>query len=345
MVEQRWQRRSQVGRIELDAGKRASRLQPLELLIPVRAHVSTQHLERNPLPDTICGGSASASTEQQLPTRMNRNRRHRHDRALVLGIEQTKGLDGLARPLGAHWRVGSRRKNVEDSSAHGELAVLLYQRLARVTHLDQPARSFDRVRASAGRKDERALREVGGRDRRARDGTAGRDDDRRGRPRGERVQRFHPFADCVVECGRPVEERYGDLGKDVCGRPAREPRSQIVGEPVWGWNQDQDGTAYVRERARHRTSDDRPRGPRQPRDLELAGARRRRPPTQLGRRVKRSLPNGRHGNSSQPSAPGRLKRSIALSIPASRATSSASATPSTIFGKRSASALVKRPST
>ena len=345
VLDKRRQCRIEVSGIELDARKRTSCREPLQLLVPVRAHVSTQRFQRNPLLHPIRGRNASARPQQQLATWVDRNRRHGHHRALVFGIEETKRLDHIARPLGTDGRVGRRRKDVEDPTAQRELAVLLNERLSRIAHLDQAARGHDRVRASAGRKDQGALCKVGGRDGRAGDGPSRRHDDRWGCSRRESVQRLHPLAHRLVESGRTVEERDRDLREDVGRGPAGEPGPQVVGEPIRRGHQDEHRAAGVDGGAHHRARHDRPCGPGQSRDAEFVGARRRSPPPQLRRRVQHPLPQCRHANSSQPSAPARLKRSIALSMPASRASSSASATPSTIFGNRSASALVKRPST
>ena len=344
VVEQRRDGGAQISGVELDARKRAARFETLDLLFPVRADVRAQALQRHALAKAICRRGPAPRPQQKLAAGVDGNARHCHHRSLVDGIEQPERVDLVTGPLGANGRVRGSREHVEDSPAQGELPGLLDQWLPRIAHLDEAARDCDRVRPRAGRQEQRAARQVGRRDGRAHHRAARRHDDgRRGRV-GEHVQSLEAFVDCLVEGRRPVEEGDRDLGEHVRRRPAGEPRPELVAEPLGCRRENQHGSAGVTQSTRDRAGHDRPRRSRQSRNSQFAGATHR-PRAKFRRRLQSPLPQRGQGNSSQPSDPARLNRSIARSMPASSATSSAVATPSTIFGSRSASAFVNRPST
>jgi len=247
--------------------------------------------------------------------------------------------------VGAHRCVGRRGEHVEDPAAQRELAVLIDQRLARVAELDQPACDRHRVGSLARDQAHGRLDQVAPGDGLTRDGSPRRDDHSRLLPdTRQRDERLEPPADRLVERGWPVEERHGDLREHVSRRQAREPQPQLVCETLGRGHEDEHGSPARGECARDRPGDHWPRRTRQPGHAEL-GTGALDPPLQVRLGGDRRLPQPGHGNSSQPSAFGRLKRSIARSTPASSASSSASATPLMTLGSRSASALVNRPRT
>ncbi len=269
VLEQRRHRCVQVGRVELDARESAARPESLDLLFPVRLDIGPQSVERHGLPQPVGRRGSASRPQQQLATRMDRNSRHRHHRALVGGVEQPEGLDDVTRPLGPHRRVGRGRKHVEDPAAQGELAVVLDQLFSRVAHLDQPARHGHGVGAAARREGKRAHGQVCGRDGRSDDRAARRNHDARRQTIGERVQGLQPLVDRLVERRRPVEEGNGHLREDVCGGPAPKPGSQLIAEAIGRRSQDEQRPAGFRGRARDRSGHDRPRRLRQPRNFEL----------------------------------------------------------------------------
>ena len=87
VIEQRRQRRVEIGGVELDAREGAPGLQLFDLLVPVGTDVRPQRLQRHRLAQPVRGRSASAPAKQELASRMDRDARDRHHRALVHGVE------------------------------------------------------------------------------------------------------------------------------------------------------------------------------------------------------------------------------------------------------------------
>src|SRR5207237_4258155 len=100
--EQRRERRIQIRRIELDAGKRRSSLKTAQLVVPVGFDVGPERIERTIRSDpTGCLG-ATCGPEDDLSARSHRHLWHRHDGALIPGIEYPQALKLVTKPLSSH---------------------------------------------------------------------------------------------------------------------------------------------------------------------------------------------------------------------------------------------------
>ncbi len=283
--------------------------------------------------------------DHQLSTGADDDPAEAHHGALVGRVEHAQRVDGVAEPLRAGGRVGSRGKHVEDAAAQRELARLLDQRLPRIAQLGQPRGHRDWIRSRARLELDRASREVGRQDGRPQSGAPRRNNDRRlAAGSGQRRERLEAQAHRLVEGRRPVEERHRHLRENVNRRPAGEPRTQVAREPLGRRNQHEQRAPARGQVARDRRRDDRPRSAWHAPDPH-ARIRTLEPASQRRRGIDRRLPQGGHRGSSQPKAPARLYLSAARSSPDSSASSSASATPETTFSNFADSAFVNRPST
>jgi len=244
VVDERRPGRVQVRGVELDPGEGGARAQSRQLVLPLRAHVAAKVVERDQLAQPIDRGRAALRTDQQLASRPDDGLRNRHHGALVFGVEQAQRLNGLARPLGAHRRVGRRRKHVEDSPTQRELSALLDQRLACVAQLDQPGGHGHRVRPLPGLQHQRAFHQVAPADRLPRDRAPGGDHYHRLRA-SQCGQGLEAAVHRLVKGRRAVEEGDGDLGKNIGRWVPREPQPQLIREAVGPRNQDEDGSAAV----------------------------------------------------------------------------------------------------
>ena len=117
VVEQRRSRGIEVGGVKLDARKCGAGAQARQLVLPIRADVPAQALERNRFAKSRDGGGASLRSNQELAPRPDGHVRDRHYGTLVVRVEQAQRLHRVADPLGPHGRIGRRGKHVEDAAA------------------------------------------------------------------------------------------------------------------------------------------------------------------------------------------------------------------------------------
>ena len=213
VVEKRGQVGVEVGRVELHAGEGRPGLQPRQLVLPVGADVTPQPVQLDRPAQPGNRSPAAAGAEHDLTARPHRHPRHRHHGALVAGVEETQALDLVAEELGPNRSAGGRGEDVEDASAHGELAGLLDQRLPGVAELGQSGSHRVEVGPGAGEQ----LDCCGGqrlrRQRRPHGCPAGGDDQARFGAARQRGEGFQTAAHGGVHGGRPVQEGDRDLGE------------------------------------------------------------------------------------------------------------------------------------